>query len=55
MQFNNIFKFNGGVHPEENKSLSTTLPIARLPIPKKLVLPLRPVSYTHLTLPTKLL
>jgi len=41
MQFNNIFKFNGGVHPEENKSLSTTLPIARLPIPKKLVLPLR--------------
>ncbi len=41
MQFNNIFKFNGGVHPNENKSLSTTLPIARLPIPKKLVLPLR--------------
>jgi len=41
MQFKNIFKFNGGVHPNENKSLSTNLPIGRLPIPKKLVLPLR--------------
>jgi electron transport complex protein RnfC len=48
MQLKNIFKFNGGVHPDENKIASTRLPIAKLAIPKKLVLPLRPVSYTHL-------
>lgn len=41
MQLNNFFKFHGGVQPEENKTLSTSLPIARLPIPKKLILPLR--------------
>jgi electron transport complex protein RnfC len=41
MQLKNIFKFNGGVHPDENKSISTRLPIAKLAIPKKLVLPLR--------------
>jgi Na+-translocating ferredoxin:NAD+ oxidoreductase subunit C len=36
-----IFKFHGGVHPPENKSLSTQLPIGALPIPDKIVLPLR--------------
>jgi len=41
MQLKNIFKFNGGVHPDENKSASTRHPIAKLAIPKKLVLPLR--------------
>ncbi|MSQ80563.1 MAG: electron transport complex subunit RsxC [Candidatus Methylopumilus sp.] len=41
MQIKKIFKFNGGVHPDGNKAESTHLPIARLPIPKKLVLPLR--------------
>ena len=41
MQLKNIFKFNGGVHPDENKIISTRLPIAKLAIPKKLVLPLR--------------
>jgi len=41
MQLKNIFKFNGGVHPDENKIASTRLPIAKLAIPKKLVLPLR--------------
>ena len=41
MELKNIFKFNGGVHPDENKNRSTSLPIAKLPIPKKLILPLR--------------
>lgn len=36
-----VFKFSGGVHPPENKVLSTQLPIATLKLPKKLVLPLR--------------
>lgn len=36
-----IHQFNGGVHPEGHKQESTTLPIAKLGIPEKLVLPLR--------------
>ncbi|MFM9835130.1 MAG: electron transport complex subunit RsxC [Methylophilaceae bacterium] len=36
-----IFKFHGGVHPPENKSQSTLLPIGQLPLPAKIVLPLR--------------
>jgi len=36
-----IYAFNGGVHPPEHKSESTKLPIASLSIPEKLVLPLR--------------
>lgn len=36
-----LFKFNGGVHPPGNKTQSTQLPIAHLPLPEKLVLPLR--------------
>lgn len=39
--FTKIFKFNGGVHPPENKLQSTQLPIGQLPLPNKLVLPLR--------------
>ena len=41
VNFVKIFKFHGGVHPPENKSQSTQLSIACLPIPEKLVLPLR--------------
>ena len=36
-----FFPFHGGVHPPENKSQSTQLPIAKLAMPAKLVLPLR--------------
>lgn len=36
-----IFRFHGGVHPPDNKAQSTQLPIGELPLPKKLVLPLR--------------
>jgi Na+-translocating ferredoxin:NAD+ oxidoreductase subunit C len=36
-----IFKFNGGVHPPENKAQSTQLPIGQLSLPAKIVLPLR--------------
>ncbi len=41
VNFSKIFKFNGGVHPPENKTQSTQLPIAQLPLPEKIVLPLR--------------
>ncbi|MDI1299173.1 electron transport complex subunit RsxC [Methylotenera sp.] len=36
-----VFKFNGGVHPHDHKAESTTLPIAQLAMPEKLILPLR--------------
>ncbi len=36
-----VFSFHGGVHPPENKAQSTQLPIGELPMPEKLVLPLR--------------
>jgi electron transport complex protein RnfC len=36
-----VFKFNGGVHPHDHKAESTTLPIAQLAVPEKLILPLR--------------
>ena len=36
-----IYPFNGGVHPPENKAQSTQLTIGQLPLPEKLVLPLR--------------
>lgn len=36
-----VFNFHGGVHPPENKAQSTQLPIGQLPLPEKLVLPLR--------------
>jgi Na+-translocating ferredoxin:NAD+ oxidoreductase subunit C len=41
VSFGKIFKFNGGVHPPENKAQSTQLPIAKLSLPASLVLPLR--------------
>jgi Na+-translocating ferredoxin:NAD+ oxidoreductase subunit C len=41
VNFGKIFKFNGGVHPPENKTQSTQLPIGHIPIPEILVLPLR--------------
>jgi len=36
-----VHKFHGGVHPDGEKQQSTTLPIAKLAIPERLVLPLR--------------
>lgn len=36
-----VYKFNGGVHPHDHKAESTARPIAKLAIPKNLVLPLR--------------
>ena len=36
-----IFKFNGGIHPPENKTQSTQLAIGELSLPAKIVLPLR--------------
>ena len=36
-----IFPFHGGVHPPENKTQSSQLPIGQLNLPEKLVLPLR--------------
>jgi electron transport complex protein RnfC len=41
INFTKIFKFHGGVHPPENKAQSTQLPIGHLPLPAKIVLPLR--------------
>lgn len=36
-----LFKFHGGVHPPEHKSDSAATPIAAVPTPERLVLPLR--------------
>lgn len=36
-----IFKFFGGIKPNGHKSISTMNPIKRLPIPKKLIIPVR--------------
>lgn len=36
-----IWDFSGGIHPEENKHLSTTRPIAKATLPKLLTLPLQ--------------
>ncbi|WP_105168925.1 electron transport complex subunit RsxC [Pseudoalteromonas sp. T1lg23B] len=36
-----LWQFPGGVHPPQQKSLSNQQPIARLPLPDKLVLPLK--------------
>lgn len=41
VNFGKIFKFNGGVHPPENKAQSTQRPIGQLALPERLVLPLR--------------
>ncbi|MDD2833664.1 MAG: electron transport complex subunit RsxC, partial [Methylotenera sp.] len=34
-------KFHGGIHPEGHKELSSLRPIAKLPLPEKLTIPLR--------------
>lgn len=34
-----LYKFHGGIHPPTHKSQSTSLPIGRLPLPDKLVIP----------------
>jgi len=36
-----VHQFHGGVHPDEHKHESTTRPIAQLPMPETLTLPLR--------------
>ena len=36
-----LFKFNGGIHPPQNKEQSTQRGIARAPLPEKLVIPFR--------------
>ncbi len=41
VNFTKIFRFHGGVHPPENKSQSTQLPIGQLSLPDNIVLPLR--------------
>ena len=41
INFSNLFRFNGGVHPPENKAQSTQLPIGKLDLPATLTLPLR--------------
>ncbi len=41
VNFTKIFKFHGGVHPPGHKAESTRLTIGQLPLPEKLVLPLR--------------
>lgn len=41
INFKKIFKFHGGVHPPENKKLSTQFPIGQLTLPNMLTLPLR--------------
>jgi electron transport complex protein RnfC len=40
-EYPDIFKFNGGVHPPENKETSIGQPIGQLAMPSKLTLPLR--------------
>lgn len=36
-----IYSFHGGVHPEENKHVSTQRPIATAPIPSHIIVPVR--------------
>src|SRR3989338_33799 len=36
-----LYQFHGGVHPSGNKAQSTQCPIARAPLPSKLVIPFR--------------
>ena len=39
--FDKVFKFNGGIRAETKKNISTAQPIRKIPLPKKIVLPLR--------------
>lgn len=36
-----LYSFNGGVHPEENKHVSTQWPISAAPVPSRIVVPVR--------------
>ncbi|CCQ09576.1 Electron transport complex protein RnfC [Pseudoalteromonas luteoviolacea B = ATCC 29581] len=36
-----LWQFPGGIHPPEQKSISNLLPIGRLPLPDKLVIPIK--------------
>jgi len=40
-QMRTLHRFNGGIHPPENKAQSTQSGIARAPLPSKLVIPFR--------------
>jgi hypothetical protein len=40
LMLHKLFKFNGGVKPTTHKDESTREPIARLPLPRELVIPL---------------
>ena len=41
VHLNDVFKFNGGIHPPQHKVESTLCPIGTLPLPEKMTLPLR--------------
>ena len=50
-----VYRFPGGIHPQEGvggKAATAGLPIVEAPQPSRVAIPLQPVSYTHLTLPT---
>ncbi|OMH33771.1 electron transport complex subunit RsxC [Motiliproteus sp. MSK22-1] len=36
-----IWNFHGGIHPQENKQQSLTIPLRQMPLPKRLTLPLQ--------------
>jgi electron transport complex protein RnfC len=36
-----FYKFHGGIHPPENKFLTTDKPIKNLPLPPQLIIPLQ--------------
>ena len=40
MQPITLHSFDGGIHPKENKDQSTQTPIAQLPVPAQLIVPL---------------
>ena len=42
-----LFKFHGGVKPQTNKAQSTTAPIAPVPLPDRLVIPLHQAVGGH--------
>ncbi|MDY0038228.1 MAG: electron transport complex subunit RsxC, partial [Zoogloea oleivorans] len=42
-----LFKFHGGVKPQTNKERSTTAPIAAVPLPDRLVIPLHQAVGGH--------
>ncbi|RUO26157.1 electron transport complex subunit RsxC [Aliidiomarina minuta] len=41
IQAGNLWRFPGGVHPPERKSIANSSPIQRMPIPKRLILPFK--------------